>query len=451
MKREFAGGFDGLVFLFLGAAAFLTIGLAWKHLSPIDMGDFKVMYYSARTLIQRGDPYSKAAVLAVYSAEGRENPAEPSLDRDVKTRFFYPPTAFILSVPIAILGFAEGKIVWMILCAGSLILSGLLIWDVSKEFAPTAAGVLPGLLLAGSFWLFMVGNAAAIAVSLCVIAVWLFYRERFEWLGVFSLALSLSLKPNDSGLVWLFLLLAAPRLRKRALQSLVVLVALSLPALLWVCTISPQWIRELRSNMAFFGGAGGIVDPGVAGMAGKNLDCIVQLQTVTSVIFPDTRIYTLLTWLICLPLLLAWAFMVLKNRPEGKAIWLPLSIAAPLSMLPTYHFQHDAKLALLCIPACTILWARKEAIGRWALLLTTAAILINGDIFTAGRVLLTRRLVVPEPDLASRLITVLFTRPGPLALLAMTVFFLYVYWRDRAVESSLLVSGQITVIHASGN
>lgn len=451
MKRRSGGGVDGLIFLFLGAATFLAIGFAWKRLSPIDMGDFKVVYYSARTLLAHGDPYSQAAVLEVYRAEGRENPAEPVLDRDVKTRFFYPPTAFIVTVPIAILGFAAGKVVWMLLCAGSLIFSGFLIWDISREFAPAAAGVLPGMLLAGSFWLFMVGNAAAIVVSLCVIATWCFCRERFAWFGVFALAMSLALKPNDSGLVWLFYLLAAPRLRKRALQSMFMLVVLSLPVVVWTFAASPHWLQELRANMASFGGVGGIVDPGIAGMAAKNMDCIVQLQTAISVIFPSPEIYTVLTWGICLPLVIVWTFWVVKTHPEGNAIWLPLAAAAPLSMLPTYHFQHDAKLLLLCIPAGTMLWAGRGAIGRWALALTAAAILINGDIFTGSRILLTHGIVIPEPNLLSRLMAVLFTRPGPVALLATSVFFLYAYWRYREADSYWLVSGEITVTNASGN
>ena len=451
MNGGIKGRLDGLLFLLLGVVIFLVVGLAWTHLSPIEMGDFKVIYYSARTLLQHGDPYSQPAVLAIYNAEGRENPAEPTLDRDVKTRFFYPPTAFILTVPIALLGFGAGKIVWMVLCAGTLSLAATLIWDISSEFAPTAGGILSGLLLAGSFWLFMIGNSAAIAVSLCIIATWCFYRKRLAWTGVLCLALSLALKPNDSCLVWLFFLLAAPRLRKRAFQSLVVLVVLSLPFLLWVHSISPHWTRELRPNMTSFSGLGGIVDPGIAGMAGKNMDCIIQMQTAVSVFFPDPAAYDLITWCICLPLLLAWAFITLKTRPEGNAIWAPLAVAAPLSMLPTYHFQHDAKLLLLSIPACAMLWAGREAIGRWAILLTTFGILINGDIFTVARVLLTRSIVVPRPNLSSRLVTVILTRPAPLVLLVLAIFYLCVFWRHRSLASAALVSRQITVTDASGN
>lgn len=441
---------DGLVFLLLGAIAFLTIGLAWKRVSPIEMGDFKVVYYSARTLLQHGDPYSQHDVLAVYNAEGRENPAESVLDRDVKTRYFYPPTAFILTVPIALTGFAVGKIIWMILCAGSLILASLLIWNISVEFAPTAAGVLPGLLLAGSFWLFMVGNSAAIAVSLCVIATWCFYRRRFAWAGVLCLALSLSLKPNDSGLVWLFFLLAAPTLRKRALQSLGILVVLSAPFVLWAYSVSPHWIQELKANMAPFSAPGSIVDPGITGMAGRNMDCIVPLQTALSVFFPQPATYNLLTYAICLPLGLIWAVITLRSRPSGNRIWLGLAVAAPLSMLPTYHFQHDAKLLLLTIPACVILWSGREAFGRWAMLLTLAAILINGDILTAIRIMLTRQIVVPQPNFASRLATVFLTRPAPFALSFLAVFYLWLYWRQRETPSSQPVPQQVTVTNASG-
>jgi len=414
---------DGLILLCLGALTFLVVGISWAHVALIEQGDYKVVYYSARCLLQQGDPYNESDVLRVYNAEGRERASEPALDREVKTRFFYPPTVFILTVPIALLGFATGKFLWMILCAGTFILAALLIYDAAAEFAPLIGGMLCGLLLASSFWLLMIGNSAAIAVSLCIIATWCFYRDRYVWIGVLCLALSLAVKPNDSGLVWLFFLLAAPTLRKRALQSLAALIALTLPFVLWVSHIAPQWIVELRTNMSSFSGIGGIVDPGLTGMAGKNMDCIVQLQTAVSVFFTDPRSWTAITWCICAPLLLLWAYRTLKSRPSGHAIWLGLAAAAPLTVLPTYHFQHDAKLLLIAIPACAILWSRAGRTAKLAVSITTAAILVNGDIVSAIRILLTRDIVVPHPNFASRLATLVLTRPGPLALLAMAAFY----------------------------
>jgi hypothetical protein len=431
MKKATNRRLDGLVFLLFGAFLYLTIGFAWSRVSPIDSGDFKVVYYASRCLLQHGDPYSQEDVLRVYRVEGRENPTESQLDRDVKTRFFYPPTAFIVTLPIAATGFVFAKVIWTVLCACTFILAALSIWEIASDSAPRLAGALAGLLLANSFWLMMIGNSAAIAVGLCVIATWCFYRNRFAWLGVLAMALSLALKPNDSGLVWLFLLLAAPILRKRALQALASLALLSAPFLVWVARVSPHWLQQLQTNMASFSATGGIVDSGLAGMAGKNMDNIVQLQTATSVFFSAPRTSTLITYLICAPLLLLWARQTLRQRPAGSAIWLPLAVAAPLTVLPTYHFQHDAKLLLFAIPACAMLWAKRDRVGKIALLLTTGAILVNGDIFTAVRILLTRSILIPEPNFLSRLATLLFTRPAPLVLLAMSIFYLWTYLRHQ--------------------
>ena len=99
MKNE---RLDGLIVLLLGAVAFLAIGTAWKRVSSIEMGDFKVVYYGARCLLDHGDPYLESDVLRVYRAEGRESSTEPVLDTEVKTRFFYPPTAFIITLPFAL-------------------------------------------------------------------------------------------------------------------------------------------------------------------------------------------------------------------------------------------------------------------------------------------------------------------------------------------------------------
>jgi hypothetical protein len=418
---------DGLILLMLGAIAFIVIGSAWRHVSPIEMGDFKVVYYSARCLLQHSDPYSQSDVLSVYQTEGRERSDEPVLDRQVKTRFFYPPTAFIFTLPFAFAGFVLGKLIWTMLLGASLIVAATLVWDIGADFAPLLSGTLSGFLLMNSFWLFMVGNAAGIAVSMCVIAVWCFYRDRFAWLGVICLALSLALKPNDSGLVWLFLLLAGSTYRKRAIQSVAVLAVLTLPIIVWVTHVSPHWPAELSANMSSFSVIGGIVDPAATGMAGRNMDSLVQLQSAVSIFCTSPHTYDLITYAICAPVVLVWAFVTLRDQTSDAGMWLSLATAAPLSMLPTYHFQHDAKLLLLTIPACSILWSKRGLLGRLSLIVTGAGILLNGDIFSAARILLTRGILVPQPTFASRLITMVLTRPAPLILLTMTVFYLGVY------------------------
>jgi hypothetical protein len=417
---------DGLILLFLGALAFVILGIGWQRISPIEMGDFKVVYYGARCLIQNGDPYNERDVSRVYHAEERELPFDSEMDTQAITRFFYPPTAFLFTVPFAAMGPGAGKILWLVLSAGSLILAAILTWDLAAAFAPVLSGAMLGFLLANSFWLFMIGNSAAIAVSFCIIAAWCFFRERFALAGILCLAISLAVKPNDAGLVWLFFLLAGGTLRKRALQTAAVFVALSLPVVLWVTHAAPHWPQELKANMSSFTGVGGMADPAATGMAGRNMDSVVELQSAVSIFFSEPGAYNLITYGICLPLVLVWAFLTLRMKAGRSRNWLALAVIAPLTMLPSYHLQHDAKLIMLCIPACAMLWAKRGWIGWISMLITGAGIVVNGDLFSGARVLLTRPFIVPKPNFTSRLTTVLLTRQAPLMLMAMAVFFLVI-------------------------
>ena len=283
----------------------------------------------------------------------------------------------------------------------------------------------------------MIGNSSGIAVSFCIVATWCFYRERFVTAGILCLAFSLALKPNDSGLVWLLLLMAGVPLRKRALQSLAVLIALSFPIILWVMHVSPHWLQELRANMSSFSGIGSIVDPAATGMAGRNMDSLVELQSVVSIFFSTPTTYNMITLAICIPLLLVWAIRTLRSTPKGNEIWIALAFISAISMLPTYHLQHDAKLLILAIPGCVILWSKRNRIGLLSLVITSAALVVNGDIFSAIRILLTRNILVPQSSFTSRFVTAVFTRPGPIVLLVMAVFYLWVYVRCCPEDTTL--------------
>jgi len=205
----------------------------------------------------------------------------------------------------------------------------------------------------------------------------------------------------------------------------------------WVSRYSPHWLPELKANMASFSGVGGSVDPAATGLAGRNMDSIVHLQTVTSIFFPEPRIFDLITYAVCAPIFAIWLWALIFGRRTANGFWLAMAVATPLTMLPMYHYQHDVKLLLLIIPGCAALWARRGRVGWAALLITVTGIVVNGDVFTAVRVSLTRNIVVPQANFLSRLTTVLLTRQSALALLAMSIFFLWAFVREvRAFETS---------------
>ena len=420
---------DGLYFLLLGSLVFILLGAAMENAAPSPLADFRALYYPARCLIQHCDPYMEGEVLRIYRAEGGDRPSDTATVRQIATRNPYLPTAFSLTVPFAMLPWGPAHMLWITLTVGSLVFASFLIWNLGANYAPILSGALIGFLLANSEVLVITGNASGIVVSLCAVAVWCFLRERFIPAGILCLAISLAIKPHDTGLVWLYFLLAGGVYRKRALQTLLATVAISLPGVLWVWQVAPHWMQELHSNILAFSVHGGINDPGLASTGGHGLDMLISLQTAISVFRDDPRIYNPASYLICAPLLLLWAFVTLRSRPSFARAWLALAAIAALSMLPVYHRLYDAKLLLLTVPACAMLWAEGGLIGWLALLVNTAGFVLTGDIPWAIFLGLINNPHLPTTWLSGQILMAAQVFPVPLILLVMVIFYLWVYVR----------------------
>jgi hypothetical protein len=100
-------------------------------------------------------------------------------------------------------------------------------------------------------------------------------------------------------------------------------------------------------------------------------------------------------------------------------------------MLVTYHRPYDAKLLLLTVPACAMLWAEGGTIGRLALLVNTAGIVLTGDVPLALLVILSRKLDLGTAGIFRQILTVALIRPASLVLLTMGIFYLWVYVRRQ--------------------
>jgi hypothetical protein len=425
---------DGLYFLLLGSLVFLLLGVILENASPVPMVDFRVLYYPAHCLIQHGDPYNERDVQRISLEEGGAPPWDTEKVRQVVTQYLYPPTSFSITIPFAMLPWGIAHILWMTFSIGSLIFASFLIWDIGANYAPILSGALIGFLLANSELLVITGNAAGIAISLCVVAVWCFLRERFSLAGVLCLAISLAIKPHDTGVVWLFFLLAGGVYRKRALQSLFATVALSLPAVLWVWHVAPNWVQELHSNIAAFSVHGGMNDPGLASTGAHGLGMLVSLQSIFGFFWDDQRIYNSASYLIFALLLIVWAFVTLRSRPSPRRTWLALAAIAALTMLPVYHRAQDTKLLLLTVPACAMLWAEGGRIGRLALLVTSAGFVLTGDLPWVVILSLIDRVHLPATRLSGWIVMAVQVFPVPLILLAVGVFYLWVYARSYSAH-----------------
>ena len=419
---------NGLYLLLVGVVVFLSLGLALESTSKSAMQDFAVVYFPARCLIHHCDPYGAQVV-------GDYHPLDTANILPFTTQYDYLPTAFIFTVPFAMLPWGPAHILWLTLTVVSLIVASILIWDLSAGYALIVCGALVGFLLANSEVIVLGCNSAGIAVSFCVVAVWCFLRERFVWVGVLCLAISLAVKPQDAGLVWLFFFLAGRIYRKRALQTLSMMVALSLPAVLWVAHVSPHWMQEWRSNVAAFSQPGGFSDPSLASSYAHGGATVISLQAVTSAFWNDPHIYNLASYLVTAPLLLVWAFVTLRSRPSAKRDWLALAAIASLSTIFVYHHLYDTKLLLLTVPACAMLWAEGGLTGWFALVVNAAGFVLTGDVSRPILLAFIEHLQLATMGLPVRVLMAAQVFPTPLILLAMGTFYLWIYLRREPARS----------------
>lgn len=93
---------DGIYLLLIGTLLFLILGIALEQNSPHAMQDFRVLYNPARCLLQHCDPYNEREVLRLYREEGGDQQSETPVVRVIVTRYIYPPTAFLCTVPFCV-------------------------------------------------------------------------------------------------------------------------------------------------------------------------------------------------------------------------------------------------------------------------------------------------------------------------------------------------------------
>ena len=417
----------GLFVLLLSGAISILWGLAIGRTPDGHTLDFQAVYFGTRCLLEHHNPYKVSELEAVYRADGGERPSETIKHRQTVTLYVNLPTTFLFVAPLAMLPWGAAEAIWLLLLSGVFILAAILTWRLSENYSPGVSSFLICVLLANSEVVFAGGNTAGIVVGLCLVAVWCFLQERFVTVGILCLAASLAIKPHDAGLVWLYFLLAGGVYRKRALQSLFITVVLGVSAFLWVSHVAPHWMHDWSANMAAISGPGGLNEPGLNSVTGRSADMVIDLQAAAAVFRDDPRFYNPVSYLICGALLLVWAATSIRSRFSRASALFALAAIAPLTMLVTYHRPYDAKLLLLTVPACAMIWVEGAPVRWLALLVTTAGIVMTSDVPLALLVILTDNLHVGTTGVFGQMLGVVLMRPASLALLAMCIFYLWVY------------------------
>jgi hypothetical protein len=399
--------------------------------------DFKPVYSSARCLMEGCDPYDSAQIERVYLRHGGDaSDVRPFRPYNAN----YPPSALFLVLPLAMLPFGAAKLIW--LGVGIVLFSGaaMCMADLCVGRSALTVQCVLAAFVVTSTMLVMLAQPAMMSISLAVIAVWCFLRGRLAWVGVLALAVSLTFKPHVGGLIWLFFLLAsrkgagvsAPVLlyRRRAVETLIVTLMLMTPGIVLAFhhPASANWPQELHRNLVGIAARGNASDPGPTNIEVQN---IADLQSLFSLVQDRPSFYNPAAFAVSVPLLLMWLYLVMRRvRGAGETLldgdpyWrrdlLALASAAALDFLPVYHRQYDTRLLLLMFPAVALLVAARGWTGRVALGLSVLATMTMSHQFAHLGPELTEKL-----GRLPRGFGLVFYRPLPLTLLALSCFFLY--------------------------
>jgi hypothetical protein len=188
-------------------------------------------------------------------------------------------------------------------------------------------------------------------------------------------------------------------------------------------------MQEWQANLAAIAAPGGINEPGPASLTGRSAFMVIDLQAAISIFRDDPRFYNPVSYIICGALLLAWAVRTLRASFSPARAWIALAAIVPLSMLITYHRPWDAKLLMLTVPACAMLWAGGGRIARIALLVNSLGLLLTADVTLALLNIHWKQLHLDTAGIFGQLLTLVMIRPASLILLAMSIFYLWVYLR----------------------
>ncbi len=330
--------------------------------------DFVPVYTGARCLLHGCNPYDTSQLeQQFYRASGRADEL-PSWDIDVPV---YPPSTFLVLSPLALLPFPTARLLWFVLSGCLLVTAAGLILSVSPPPHRWLATVLVSFFLITAGILLVLGQPAVFAISLVVIGSCLFLRGRFLALATLLFMLSLAVKPQIGGLIVLYFLVQKIHWRHAA-----VAMAGAVALLLSACLVlshhprSADWVSTLRTNLSATLSAGGSADPRPA-----NQQAIgdTNLQTLTSIFFPDAGMFNPVAYALFLGLLAAGVMAVVRGDAGKELHFLALGALSILSLMPVYHRFYDTRLLLLSIPAVLIVFQRRRFLGTLIASLTVLA------------------------------------------------------------------------------
>jgi hypothetical protein len=397
--------------------------------------DFKTVYGGARCLLHGCDPYDSQQIFAEYAkAGGPVDDTRPFRPHEA----IYFPSALSLLTPFALLPWEPAHLLWLAVSTGVFVLGTALIADLCFEFAPVFSAGYLGFFLLTSTTLIMLAQPTQLTIGLCAVATWCLLRKRFVGLGIVCFALSLTLKPHVTGLVWLYFLLRDASSRRRAWHIAILTAVLYLPGVVWASMMpaSSHWLSEIPSNVRGITAHGQVGDPGPAN---PEASAIGGLQPLFSLFRDDPGFYNKAAEAVGVVLLAAWLVPVVRMHRSVERDFMALAAVVCISLLPVYHREYDTRMLLLTFPAFALLMAR----GQLTRTLTAGITLSTLTFITHNWNNYVITHVLAQDARLTAWQTIAWLRPVPVFTLLLTLYYLawlYADWLGQRPHAPVVLN-----------
>jgi len=335
-----------LSLLLFASAEFLLRGPIRFARANID--DFISPYIQTKAWMKGVDPYSPADLVALWPKDAeqfmflKKDLADGSLvlKRGIPTA--YPPTCFVLLVPVAWLPWHVARHVWLaisLMAFGLTVLSLVSLIGFQWHEKRTYLFLALALALAPFHTGLAAGSIVIVAVGLCALAVLTADRQWDVTTGVLF-GVAIGLKPQI-GLPFLVYYLL--RHRWRAVTTAVtVLAILAATAIFHLAMSHTPWVDNYQYDNRVLFAHGSLGDFTEANPLRFGL---VNLQVLLYTFVPDRAGVNVAALVMAGALGLFWLFLLL-HRADSKNELLALAALTVLSLLPVYHRLYDASLLI---------------------------------------------------------------------------------------------------------
>lgn len=414
----------------LGVAVLVCRG-PFRAMPPAgSSSDFALFYASTRAWIHGADPYSPATAAAEWAESGSPGQWHEEFS-DKNPVLLYPPSALAIFAPIAALPWPIANALWALLNVAFAIVS---IWAVARLAEFRGVALLAFLALA--VWLQPAGSTARVGqTSLLVMAALStgeLLRARARPLaGGLFLGLAVAVKPQ---LAILFVIYELGRFRWKP-----AIVACVTPAILFglgaarLIAGGTPWFASWRRQLHDFPIIGN-ADPS---LANPNRHQMLNLHYPLHTLIDGREVVQAVVYSVIGALCLGYLVVdtrrnyLARERSEGRADLLSLSMVSVVTLLVAYHRFYDGVVLLFPAALAIRLLAEGKTSGAvrragWALL-----VLLIPFMFPVTAVLLKAMQDgrIPASISGSPLWTLLIMPHEVWALLAMA--FLLVWMRAR--------------------